>query len=450
MYLAEIRLRWKSCLLPAFLLAALALPWSSSAGAATFFYDEIVKDNTIYVFADHASFEQFEATGEVGGDWITRESYGPRGETVVFDSDAAVGLYNYKHDLPGETFEVKEEKKYPSGKFSGLMFGDFYDFETYYQDNAPGTETPVDGQYGFWMRRIYFTYDVAFSDKITSRFRIEANSNGKFQGGNLDPYVKDAWIKWTYTGKQQVTLGIQPSLTFDWIEGFWGLRHIEKTPADLYKIDSSRDFGIKFSGPVFFDGLSYAFQFGNDSGNGSETDKYKVYRVEGRYDRKTGFGANVVYDNSNRDDDADRETWSGFAGYRTDTWRVGGNYITQDREAKRSSEDQRTQNIEIWSLFGVWEFLPDKASLFARYDDVSGDLGGETTGLPGAEGIDYWMLSSREPFQTYILGGEWYILPKVRLSPNVEWAKYDNDPDPILFPGRDEERIYRLTFFWSW
>ena len=29
-------------------------------------------------------------------------------------------------------------------------------------------------------------------------------------------------------------------------------------------------------------------------------------------------------------------------------------------------------------------------------------------------------------------------------------VKYDHDPDPTNFPGRDETAIYRITFFWTW
>ena len=102
------------------------------------------------------------------------------------------------------------------------------------------------------------------------------------------PYVKDAYLKWTYKGKQQLTLGIQPTLTFDWLEGFWGLRHIEKTPADLYRLDSSRDFGFSFDGPARIRGLSYAAQFGNESGSGSETQEGKIVRFQTRYEPASG------------------------------------------------------------------------------------------------------------------------------------------------------------------
>lgn len=422
------------------------------AFGSSFYYNEVEHEGGIYVFASAESFALFEKSLQPGEAWITREGYGPKGETVIFDSQEAVNLYNFKHDLPGEGFEpASEEKRFPVGKFSGLMFGDYYNYARYHQDQVGGGNTnEVEGQQGFWMRRIYLTYDLDLSARITTRFRIEANSNGEFEGGNLEPFVKDAYLKWTYAGKHQVTLGIQPTLTFAWLEDFWGLRHIEKTPADLYRIDASRDFGIKLSGPVPLDGFSYAVQWGNESGQGAETDKYKVFRFEGRYERESGFAANLVYDLSDREQDADRETWSGFAGYRTDSWRLGVNYLWQQRDPEVGGEDTSAQDIDIWSVFAVWEFLPGKANLFARYDNVSGEKAGETTGLPGADGIDYWLLSPDEPFQTYIVGGEWYLLPKVRLGPNVEWAKYDNDPDPVQYPGRDESLIYRLTFFWSW
>src|SRR5262249_41635565 len=106
------------------------------------------------------------------------------------------------------------------------------------------------------------------------------------------------------------------------------------------------------------------------------------------------------------------------------------------------------QNISIWSGFGVWDYQPKKADVFVRVDHVSGEKGVDT-GLPGAEGIDYWLLSSKQPFTMWIAGAEWFLNPNVRVSPNLELANYSNDPDPTNFPGRSRETILRLTFFWS-
>ena len=93
------------------------------------------------------------------------------------------------------------------------------------------------------------------------------------------------------------------------------------------------------------------------------------------------------------------------------------------------------QKIDVWSAFGYFEILPKKADLFARFDDVKGKLGSVDTGLPGADGIDYWIMSTKQPFKMYLFGGEWYLHPSIRISPNVEWVKYDNDPDSVEVPG---------------
>ena len=336
----------------------------------------------------------------------------------------------------------------PSHKFSGLMFGDYYWYFDRHRDGISSADpTPVEGQHGLWFRRLYFTYDYAYSDKLTTRFRLEANSNGEFDNGDIVPYVKDAYLKWTYKGRQHLTLGIQPTLTFEWLDGFWGLRHIEKTPADLYRIDSSRDFGVTFAGPTRVDGLAYGVQFGNESGSGSEAEEGKILRLETRYERKSGFALEGFYSFGTRSSGADRQTAQAIAGVERDTFRVGAQYLWQQRQSGDAAVPNQT--IDIWSGFVVWDVLPKKADLFFRSDFVKGHLGGTDTGLPGAEGIDYLLLSSQAPFSTWIVGGEWYLHPAVRVGPNLEIIRYTHAPDPVEAPGRRQDAVLRFTFYWT-
>ena len=338
------------------------------------------------------------------------------------------------------------EPKFPSSKISGLMFGDYYWFAQSHRDEVSSTDpTPIRDLQGLWFRRLYLTYDYSYSERLTTRFRLEANSNGDFTGGDIVPYVKDAYLKWTYTGRQQLTLGIQPTLTFSWLEELWGLRHIEKTPADLYRLDSSRDFGFTFNGPLWADGHSYAAQFGNESGSGSETQEGKILRLVSRYERNPGIALEGFYSFSTRAAGEHRHTAQGIVGFRNAVARVGGQYLWQVR---KPGPDDPNQQISVWSGFAVWE-RPNRADLFVRVDGVTGDLGGVETGLPGAEDIDYWLLSSRSPFTMWIGGGEWFLHPSVRLSPNLELVRYGKDPDPLNFPGRRQDAILRLTFFWT-
>ena len=287
---------------------------------------------------------------------ITRPGYGPNGETVLFDSEDAISLYNFKHGLPGESFPKPEEKPkspYPSGKITGLVFGDYYWFSDHH-------DPKVDGQQGFWLRRAYLGYDHALSETLSARLRLEMNSNGQFDGGNLTPYVKDAFVTWMYHHRHQARLGIQPSLTFDSEEGFWGLRHIEKTPGDLYRIDASRDLGLAFSGPIGESGLRYAAQFGNDAGNGSETDQYKIVRLLAAFEGRSGLMLEGNFNYGQRPGGQDRTTAKGFAGLRRGAFRAAAEYFWQER--KSGTADVATTKIEIWSGFAVWDFKPKKGA----------------------------------------------------------------------------------------
>src|SRR5262249_31007812 len=161
----------------------------------------------------------------------------------------------------------------------------------------------------------------------------------------------------------------------------YGLRHIEKTPADLYRIDSARDLGLSVGGPITaVKNLAYAVQYGNESGTGSETDKYKIGRFEVRYVADTGIAAEALYTFAKRPADQDRTTAQGILGWRGKTFRVAGQYIHQKRAKADAAGDDQT--IDIGSGFGCWEFRPKKADVFLRVDDVNGKLGGVTTGLP--------------------------------------------------------------------
>ena len=84
-------------------LAVVALMVATAAGAAAqgSFYREIEKDGRIYVFNTMTQYADWEKSGEMGVG-ITLLGYGPNGETMVFDSEQAIHLYNFKHNRPGD------------------------------------------------------------------------------------------------------------------------------------------------------------------------------------------------------------------------------------------------------------------------------------------------------------------------------------------------------------
>ena len=318
------------------------------------------------------------------------------------------------------------------GRISGLIFGDYYYFARHH---LPEFEE----QHGIWLRRGYFTYDHTFSPKVTTRFRLEVNSDGRLQGGELTPYIKDAYVRWTFAGRQQLTLGIQPSLTFEFLESVWGLRHIEKTPLDLYRTDSSRETGFTVAGPVNESGsLRYAYQFGNDAGQNSETNRFKAQRAVFRYETNPGISIEGFWGHSDREDDADRDTAQVFVGYRRPTVRAGFQYTFQ-RRSTAGGVGVRT-DLDIYSGFGVLEMPQRKLSFFVRldrFDDPCADC----------EPMEYLPISPNAPFTLTIAGMEYHILPNVRVGPNIEHVAYST-PSAGARPKNDT--VARFTFYWNW
>lgn len=322
----------------------------------------------------------------------------------------------------------------PPYHFSGLVFGDYYGFA---QHHLPEWQ----GQEGFWFRRIYFTYDHLLSPRITMRLRLEMNSNGSLEGGLLTPYVKDAYLKWAFAERHQLTLGIQPSLAFDFSESVWGLRHIEKAPLDLYRVDTSRETGVTLDGAVNESRtIKYQIQYGNDAGHESETDRSKAVRLAARYETNPGWSLEGVFGQYFRQEDAARTLAQVFTAYQGSRGRAGFQYSFQKRRAPAGTSDPDV-NLDVYSGFGVYHVKPGKVSLFARvdrFDDPCADCGD----------IDYLPIDVHAPFTLAIAGLEYYIHPAVRLSPNIEYVAYGAPVGQASSASNDT--VLRLTFYWVW
>jgi hypothetical protein len=402
------------------------------ASAQGMYYKEIQKDGRIYVFNNAANAERFEASGEMGVG-ITMLGAGPNKETVIGDNERALQLYFFKHNLSVPVADPPQAAPpAPPWRISGLVFGDYYFF--------PNQHLPAwEDQHGLWLRRAYFTYDHTFSPAVTTRLRLEMNSNGKLAGGNITPYVKDAYVRWTFYGRQSVMLGIHPSLTFEFIESVWGLRHIEKTPLDLYRMDSSRDTGFTLAGPLNeSQSLRYAVQFGNESGNNAETDRFKGYRGTLRYEKNPGFSIEGMVGHFNRNNDADRTTAQVFVGYRNPRARAGVQYSFQQRKAANGAGPDTELNVI--SAFGVFDLIRQKVTAFVRVDRMNDRCG-------DCSGIDYLPIDATAPFTLTIAGIEYYVTTALRFSPNVEYVAYSN---PAAGPRPKNDLAARLTFYWAW
>ena len=140
------------------------------------------------------------------------------------------------------------------GKISGQMFGDY--FYNILRDSTISDipNTALSGKKdlnGFQFRRIYFTYDYKISDKFSTRFRLESQTQAGVDNTLFVVFIKDAYLQWkeVFDGINLI-FGIQPPPTYTVSESVWKYRSLEKTIMDLSKISSSRDFGISLKGKL--------------------------------------------------------------------------------------------------------------------------------------------------------------------------------------------------------
>jgi len=320
-----------------------------------------------------------------------------------------------------------EKPWYEKVKISGYVFGDAYAVVAHH-------DPEIEGANGFWLRRAYLTFDFAIAETWSARFRLEADSPGDFEtGARLEPFVKDAYLAWKDKG-HELYLGIASSPTFELAENFWGYRHLEKTPIDLYRMGRSRDFGVAYKGKAAEGKLTFHVMLGNGDGEGSETNEGKKVMFSLAFAPAQQVVLEIYADTEDRPESADRTTYHAFAGFKSAKSRYGVEYALQDRQVA----DAPDQSLAVGSVFGVWDCAA-KLSLIARFDRAF-------DGNPEAAEIPYLVLANNTRFDFALLGLDYKVHPKISLIPNLEYVVY-RETDGL--PPPDDDLIARLTLFFQ-
>lgn len=324
--------------------------------------------------------------------------------------------------------DAKPEAKKEPGKISGYMFGDYY-FVSGHHDSS------IEGQNGFWFRRIYFTYDQKVAEAFQTRFRLELNSPGDFKTSDtMKPFLKDAYLKYTQ-GRGSVVFGLSPSPTWEVVEPTWGYRAVEKTPLDLFKMGSSRDMGIAFVGHLDKDKtFAYHLMVGNGADTRSETNEgKKVYLSLGKKLTKQ-FMVELYADREDLPADAKNSLMQAFAAYSETAWRVGVLTATQ----KRERAGQPDVNTSVTSVYGVSR-LSNQWKIYARWDSVSKPI-------PDGDKISYFVMSKDAKPTLMLVGLDFAATPDVHILPSFTTVSYSDSPTGTN-PGDDT--IFKLTVFWN-
>ncbi len=319
----------------------------------------------------------------------------------------------------------------PSGKVSGLIFGDYYYNavrDTGFANIKNAAVTGSKDAHGLQFRRINLTYDYKFSSKFSSRIRLESDEanftvNSSDKSSKTSVYIKDAWVKWNFSANHELIVGLQPTNAFEVSEGIWGNRFLERTILDLRGYVASRDMAISLKGKLDSTGIvKYWLMYGNNSPSKPESDKYKRFygnieltpiknlSITAYADYQTKADIKDKY-NSNAEIANDILTTAFFVGYKVKNKYSGGveaiyNKITNGFDNKLDSVYLDKSGMGL-SVFGSVNLAP-KTSVFGRYDYFE----------PNADVSD-------DKRNWYIFGLSYKPTEKVILTPNIIMETYE-------------------------
>jgi hypothetical protein len=294
-----------------------------------------------------------------------------------------------------------------SGELSGRVFSDFYWIPMNHNEDLEGSN-------GFWIRRIYLTYENELSNTLSSRLRLEMSNEGDFRTeSKMVPVVKDAYLKWS-NDNHSIYAGISGSPTWGLVESIWAYRSMEKTPLDLQKMGSSRDLGVAAKGQLGTDGrFGYHAMFGNGNSNANEVNNGKKVMLSLNYQVTDNIVIEGYADYNKLLNDIEVNTFQGFAAYETEKFSIGALYAYQHRTG-----NIRNSAIDL-----------NMASLFTHFD-----ITGQMRGIlrmdhmfdrnPDGDRIDYIPFSTQSSSTLIITGLDFKVADNVSLMPNVETVFY--------------------------
>jgi len=305
------------------------------------------------------------------------------------------------------TFALPGRARAQETKVSGLFFGDYFAAVSHHDGDVQDAN-------GFWARRVYLTFDRKIDSSWDVRLRFEAHSPGDFTSkSKMDPFLKDLWIRWK-NGRHSIVMGVSPSPSWDVPEHVWGYRDLEKTPMDLFKMGSSRDFGIAFKG-AFGEGgkVQYHMMLANGAGEKAETDQGKKYMGALIFHPVRSVTLHVYADHEDRKGSADRSSYELFGAVQGVRGRVGAMWARQDR----NQPDAADLSIDVVYGFAVLN-AARKVNLVVRVDRLLDPL-------PDAAGISYFKMDPSSKATFFVGGLDIELNRNVRLIPNVEFVTYD-------------------------
>ncbi len=408
---------------------AIGLAYTASVSAQGMYYREIEKDGRIYAFSSGKKADLFEKSGEMGPS-ITRPGAGPNGETVVFENEDAINLYNFKHGQPGEYFPKPAEPPKPadpgSVKVGGTIFADFT-----YNDAPKITDADENSvnKSEFEVRRAYInvtgnvTKAISFriTPDVASRMATTATATGLASGeavtaannldGGLVIRLKYAFGQFSLddylTHGSWIRFGQQQTPYVDFMEGIYRYRFQGTIFVEREGYLSSSDVGLsgRLALPNDYGDLHVGF-YNGDTYSKAEPNDQKALQLRGtlrpfpRVDAVKGLRLTAFYDLDHPVKNADRKRFIGAATFEHKYVNAGFEYIDA---ADNSSATKPVIDSNGWTLWATPKTAVGLEGLF-RYDQVKPNKDVDARKKRTLVGVAYWFKMFKSGPATAVLG----------------------------------------------
>lgn len=252
--------------------------------------------------------------------------------------------------------EAKEEFK-PNGK---PLFNVFWNYHADLTADASKTSA-------FQLKRAYLGYNYNFSETISVKVSLDVGSNDG--GSAYTAFLKAAQLDWEAASAVKLSIGLIGMKQFKDQEKFWGYRYIFKSFQDQNGFGSSADLGINAEFKIAKN-LKANVLIVNGEG----------YKQIQDVDGKQKFGGSLiftpvnglttkVYADTQAVEDGDAvSSYSLFAGYKEDKWRLGAEY-NKLNNAEKYSKPAEDKELDGLSFYGTY-VISKKVEIFGRFDQL--------------------------------------------------------------------------------
>lgn len=251
----------------------------------------------------------------------------------------------------------KEEAFKPSGK---VNFKVYWNYHADLTNNATKTSA-------FELKRSYFGYKYTFSKNISAKITFDVGSNDG--GSAYTAFLKAAQLDWKVAKGVKLSMGLIGLKQFNDQEHFWGYRYLAKSFQDEYGFGSSADLGINAEFTLAKN-LKANFLIINGEGYKKIQDADGNQKIGGSlvYEPIKGLVTKVYIDNQPTTGGDDITTYSFFAGYKGNAFRLGAEYNVQNNATKYASP-ATNKDLDGFSIYSTYAFNK-KWEIFGRFDQL--------------------------------------------------------------------------------